>query len=49
MSAVVRMLRWYERTPAGRLVGEAVLSGVRLSDLQTMFVTDQFPVRPNAR
>ena len=37
MSAVVRMLRWYEKTHAGRVVGEAVLSGVRLSDLQAMF------------
>jgi hypothetical protein len=37
MPEVRRMIRWFEKVPGNKLVGEAELQGVSLADLQELF------------
>ncbi len=37
MAEVCRMIRWYEKPPGDKLVGEAELVGITLAELQELF------------
>jgi hypothetical protein len=52
MPEVRRMIRWFEKLPGDKLVGEAELQGVTLAELQELFgarppdlMQDCWPVR----
>lgn len=53
MAGVVRLLRWFEKDPGDRLVGEAVMLNAELEELQALFnvpsdnpMYDCWPVEP---